>query len=163
MTSHQGEAEVNRLIHTENPIFQWFGHKYLNRDLVLGEDSDTLREVRGAMLDLYEFADRSVPEYFPTEPAEKAYDTGRERWHNLIDREDVEISNDGDTLQVTLPESMSFELHEYKRDPPMTVRIEKRGLDLIIKTPEEFFDWLGETASNPEGGILSRARNLLGR
>lgn len=163
MTSHQGEAEVNRLIHTENPIFQWFGHKYLNRDLVLGEDSDTLREVRGAMLDLYEFADRSVPEYFPTEPAEKAYDTGRERWHNLIDREDVEISNDGDTLQVTFPESMSFELHEYKRDPPMTVRIEKRGLDLIIKTPEEFFDWLGETASNPEGGILSRARNLLGR
>ena len=164
MTSHQGEAEVNRLIDTENPIFQWFGHEYLNRDLILGEDSDALREVREAMLDLYEFADRSVPDYFPTEPAEQAYDTGRERWHNLIDREDVEISKDGDTLQVTFPESMNFELHEYKRDPPMTVRIEKRGLDLIIKTPDEFFDWLGETTTDdPREGFLSRARNLLSR
>jgi len=160
MTSHQGEAEVNRLIDTENPIFQWFGHEYLNRDLVLGEDSDALREVRTAMQDLYEFAERPVPDYFPVEPAEQAYDTGRERWRNLIDREDVEISHDGDTLQVTFPESMSFELHEYKRDPPMTVRIEKRGLDLIVKTPDEFFDWLGETTDDDlREGFLARARS----
>jgi len=164
MTSHQGEAEVNRLIDTENPIFQWFGYEYLNRDLELGTDSDALREVRAAMRDLYEHADRPLPDYFPTEPAEQAYDTGRERWRNLIDREDVEIAKDSDTLQVTFPESMNFELHEYKRDPPMTVRIEKRGLDLIIKTPDEFFDWLGETTTgDPREGFLSRARNLLSR
>ena len=164
MTSHQGEAEVNRLIDTENPIFQWFGYEYLNRDLELGTDSDALREVRAAMQDLYEHADRPLPDYFPTEPAEQAYDTGRERWRNLIDREDVEIAKDSDTLQVTFPESMNFELHEYKRDPPMTVRIEKRGLDLIIKTPDEFFDWLGETTTgDPREGFLSRARNLLSR
>jgi len=164
MTSHQGEAEVNRLIDTENPIFQWFGYEYLNRDLELGTDSDALREVRAAMQDLYEHADRPLPDYFPTEPAEKAYDTGRERWRNLIDREDVEIAKDSDTLQVTFPESMNFELHEYKRDPPMTVRIEKRGLDLIIKTPDEFFDWLGETTTgDPREGFLSRARSLLKR
>jgi len=41
------------------------------------------------MQDLYEHADRPLPDYFPTEPAEQAYDTGRERWRNLIDREDV--------------------------------------------------------------------------
>ncbi|GAB3696267.1 phospholipase D-like domain-containing protein [Halorubrum pallidum] len=164
MTSHQGEAEVNRLIDTENPIFQWFGYEYLNRDLELGTDSDALREVRAAMQDLYEYADRPLPDYFPTEPAEQAYDTGRERWRNLIDREDVEIAKDSDTLQVTFPESMNFELHEYKRDPPMTVRIEKRGLDLIIKTPDEFFDWLGETTTgDPREGFLSRARSLLKR
>jgi hypothetical protein len=164
MTSHQGEAEVNRLIDTENPIFQWFGYEYLNRDLVLGTDSDALREVRATMQDLYEYADRPLPDYFPTEPAEQAYDTGRERWRNLIDREDVEIAKDSDTLQVTFPESMNFELHEYKRDPPMTVRIEKRGLDLIIKTPDEFFDWLGETTTeDPREGFLSHARNLLTR
>lgn len=164
MTSHQGEAEVNRLIDTENPIFQWFGYEYLNRDLVLGTDSDALREVRAAMQGLYEYADRPLPDYFPTEPAEQVYDTGRERWRNLIDREDVDIAKDSDTLQVTFPESMNFELHEYKRDPPMTVRIEKRGLDLIIKTPDEFFDWLGETTTDDlREGFLSRARNLLSR
>lgn len=164
ITSHQGEAEVNRLIDTENPIFQWFGYEYLNRDLVLGTDSDALREVRASMQELYEFADRPLPDYFPTEPAEQAYDTGRERWRNLINREDVEVTKDSDTLQVTFPESMNFELHEYKRDPPMTVRIEKRGLDLIVKTPEEFFEWLGEmTAGEPRKGLLSRARSILKR
>jgi hypothetical protein len=164
MTSHQGEAEVNRLIDTENPIFQWFGYEYLNRDLELGTDADALREVRAAMQSLYEYADRPLPDYFPTEPAEQAYDTGRERWRNLIDREDVEITTDSETLQVTFPESMSFELHEYKRDPPMTVRIEKRGLDLIIKTPDEFVEWLGEIAAGtPQEGLLTRARSLLSR
>lgn len=161
-TSHQGEAEVNRLIDTENPLFQWFGHEYLARDLELGSDADALREVRATMLDLYEFAGRPVPTYFPDEPAEQAYDTGRERWRNLLEREDVTLVDDGDTLQVTFPESMSFELHEYKRDPPMTVRVEKRGVDLIIKTPEEFFNWLGEaTPVNRDNGFLSRARSLL--
>ena len=62
ITSHQGEAEVNRLIDTENPIFQWFGYEYLSRDLVLGTDSDALREVRAAMQDLYEYADRPLPD-----------------------------------------------------------------------------------------------------
>ena len=161
-TSHRGEAEVNRLIDTENPIFRWFGHEYLQRDLSLGEDADALREVRATMQELYAHAGRPLPEYFPTEPAEEAHDTGRDRWRNLLDRHDVTIARDGDTLQVTFPESMSFELHEYKRDPPMTVRIEKRGLDLMIKTPDEFFDWLGEPAeSRSRRGLLSRARGLL--
>jgi hypothetical protein len=159
MTSHQGEAKVNRLINTENPLFQWFGHEYLARDLELGEDSDALREVRATMEDLYDFAERDIPEYFPEKPAEQAYDTGRERWRNLTNHDDIEITEDGETLKVSFPESMNFELHEYKRDPPMTVRIEKRGLDLIIKTPDEFFDWLGEPATDhATGGILSRAR-----
>lgn len=90
----------------------------------------------------------------------QAYDTGRERWRNLTNHDDIEITEDGETLKVSFPESMSFELHEYKRDPPMTVRIEKRGLDLIIKTPDEFFDWLGEPATDHNaGGLLSRARD----
>ena len=159
MTSHQGEAKVNRLINTENALFQWFGHEYLSRDLELGEDSDALREVRATMEDLYDFADRQIPEYFPETPAEQAYDTGRERWRNLTKHDDIEITEDGETLKVSFPKSMSFELHEYKRDPPMTVRIEKRGLDLIIKTPDEFFDWLGEPVTEDKSsGFLSRAR-----
>lgn len=163
MTSHQGEAEVNQLINTESPLFQWFGYEYLQRDLELGADDDALREVRATMEDLYEYADRELPEYFPDEPAEEAYDTGRERWRSLLERDDVELSKDGDTIEVSFPEAMSFELHEYKRDPPMTVRLEKRGNDLLIKTPEEFFEWLGEDEAVRSGGLLSRARGLLGR
>jgi len=99
------------------------------------------------MQDLYEHADRPLPDYFPTEPAEQAYDTGRERWRNLIDREDVEIAKDSDTLQVTFPESMNFELHEYKRDPPMTVRIEKSGARFDHQDAGRVLRLAGETTT----------------
>jgi len=32
-TSYKGEAEVNRLIEQDNPLFLWFSHEFLTRDL----------------------------------------------------------------------------------------------------------------------------------
>lgn len=40
--------------------------------------------------------------------------------------------------------------------------IEKRGMDLIVKAPDEFFDWLGETTEeDPRDVFLAKARNAL--
>lgn len=160
-TSRRGEARVNELIADHNPLFSWFGHEYLSRDLTLAEDDDTLHEVRNAMLALYEQAGREVPEYFPREPAERIHDTGRVRWRDLLARDDVTLTEETDTLVVSFDESMSYEIHAYKRDPPMAVRVEKRGLDLVIKTPEAFFEWLGDdmpVETQEESGFLARIR-----
>ncbi|MDS0296514.1 tyrosyl-DNA phosphodiesterase [Halogeometricum luteum] len=159
-TSRRGEAQVNELISKHNPLFSWFGCEYLAHDLRLAEDDDTLAEVRETMLALYDRAERNPPEYFPHEPAERIHDTGRSRWHDLLERDDVELSEEKDTLVISFDESMSYEIHTYKRDPPMTVRVEKRGLDLVIKTPDEFYEWLGEdTATVARPGFLSRLRS----
>lgn len=98
-----------------------------------------------------------------TVPGVGRNDHGRDRWHDLLTRDDVAVTDDGDRLVMSFPESMSTEMYTYMRDPPTEVRVEKRGRDIIIKTPEEFDEWLGEPPTGIQrSGILDRARSLFG-
>jgi len=143
-TSYKGEAEVNRLIEQDNPLFLWFTHKMLTRDLALSNDDDALRTARTVMLELYEYADRDVPKWFPRHPAEREHDAGRDRWFDLLERDDVTTEDQGERLRVSFPEEMSTDTYTYARDPPTVARVERRGRDLLIKSPDEFLNWLGE-------------------
>ncbi len=143
-TSYKGEAEVNRLIEQDNPVFLWFTHKMLTRELALSDDDDALRTARTVILELYDYADRPVPEWFPRQPAEEEHDAGRDRWFDLLDREDVTAEDQGDRLRISFPEEMSTDTYTYARDPPTVARVERRGRDLLIKSPDEFLDWLGD-------------------
>jgi hypothetical protein len=74
---------------------------------------------------------------------------------------------------------MSTDTYTYARDPPTVARVERRGRDLLIKSPDEFLDWLGEPPAGVEldgrvseetatetsegestGGVLGRVRGL---
>ena len=178
-TSYKGEAEVNRLVEQDNPLFLWFTHKMLTRELTLSNDDDALRTARAVMLELYEYAGRDVPEWFPRCPAEQEYDAGRDRWLNLLKREDITAEDQGERLRVSFPEGMSTDTYTYARDPPTVARVERRGRDLLIKSPDEFLDWLGEppasvaldrrvsedkeaerSESESTDGVLGRVRGL---
>lgn len=171
-TSHKGEAEVNRLIEQDNPLFLWFTHEMLTRDLVLSDDDDALRTAREIFIDIYEYAGRSVPDWFPRRPAEQEHDAGRERWFDLLQRDDIETENQGDRLRVSFPEEMSTDTYAYARDPPTIARVERRGVDLLIKSPDEFVEWLGEPPAGVEldgiyaseetekAGVFSRVKNM---
>ena len=178
-TSYKGEAEVNRLIEQDNPLFLWFTHEMLTRELTLSNDDDALRTARAVMLEFYEYADRDVPEWFPRRPAEQEHDAGRDRWFDLLAREDITTEDQGDRLRVSFPEEMSTDTYTYARDPPTVARVERRGRDLLIKSPDEFLDWLGEPPAGVEldgrvsevtatetnesesaGGVLGRVREL---
>ena len=178
-TSYKGEAEVNRLVEQDNPLFLWFTHKMLTRELTLSNDDDALRTARAVMLELYEYAGRDVPEWFPRCPAEQEYDAGRDRWLDLLKREDITAEDQGERLRVSFPEGMSTDTYTYARDPPTVARVERRGRDLLIKSPDEFLDWLGEppasvaldrrvsedkeaerSESESTDGVLGRVRGL---
>ena len=178
-TSYKGEAEVNRLIEQDNPLFLWFTHEMLTRELTLSNDDDALRTARAVMLEFYEYANRDVPEWFPRRPAEQKHDAGRDRWFDLLAREDITTEDQGDRIRVSFPEEMSTDTYTYARDPPTVARVERRGRDLLIKSPDEFLDWLGEPpagveldgrlseetgtkTSDSEGsdGVLGRVRGL---
>ena len=62
-------------------------------------------------------------------------------------QEDVTTEDQGDRLRVSFPEEMSTDTYTYARDPPTVARVERRGRDLLIKSPDEFLDWLGEPPS----------------
>lgn len=178
-TSYKGEAEVNGLIKQDNPLFLWFTHEMLTRALTLSNDDDALRTARAVILEFYEYADRDVPEWFPRRPAEREHDAGRDRWFDLLAREDITTEDQGDRLRVSFPEEMSTDTYTYARDPPTVARVERRGRDLLIKSPGEFLDWLGEPPAGVEldglvsedrgaktgkgedtGGVLGRVRGL---
>ena len=178
-TSYKGEAEVNRLIEQDNPLFLWFTHEMLTRELELSNDDDALRTARTVLLEFYEYADRDVPEWFPRRPAEREHDAGRDRWFDLLAREDITTEDQGDRLRVSFPEEMSTDTYTYARDPPTIARVERRGRDLLIKSPDEFLGWLGEPPADVEldgrmseetgtessesestGGVLGRVRGL---
>ncbi len=178
-TSYKGEAEVNRLVEQDNPLFLWFTHEMLTRELMLSNDDDALRTARAVMLEFYEYAGRDVPEWFPRRPAEQEHDAGRDRWFDLLAREDITTEDQGDRLRVSFPEEMSTDTYTYARDPPTVARVERRGRDLLIKSPDEFLDWLGEPPAGAEldgrvseetatetsegestGGMLDRVRGL---
>ena len=178
-TSYKGEAEVNRLIEQDNPLFLWFTHEMLTRELELSNDDDALRTARTVLLEFYEYTDRDVPEWFPRRPAEREHDAGRDRWFDLLAREDITTEDQGDRLRVSFPEEMSTDTYTYARDPPTIARVERRGRDLLIKSPDEFLGWLGEPPADVEldgrmsketgtessesestGGVLGRVRGL---
>jgi hypothetical protein len=149
-TSYQGEAEVNQLIEQDNPLFLWFAHEMLTRELTLSNDDDALRTTRSVMIDLYEYADRPVPEWFPRRPAEQEHDAGRDRWFDLLARDDITTEDQGERLRVSFPEEMATDTYTYARDPPTVARVERRGRDLLIKSPDEFISWLGDPPAGVE-------------
>ncbi len=151
-TSYKGEAEVNRLIEQDNPVFLWIAQRLLNRDLTLSNDADALRAVRSVVIELYEVAGRDIPNWFPQRPAEKEYDAGRDRWFDLLKREDITTEDQGDRFRVSFPEDMATDTCAYARDPPTIARLERRGRDLLIKSPDEFLNWLGEPPGRRRAG-----------
>ena len=68
----EAEVEINDVLRSSNPIFQWFSH------VVIGEfqnakplSRDELELARNAMVRLYDYAGWRVPAWFPSSPAEE--------------------------------------------------------------------------------------------
>lgn len=160
----EGEAEVNRLIEQRNPIFHWFAHLYLGRDREL--DDDVLAEARAVFSELYDRANRDLPAYFPERPAEKIYDMGRRRWEQAWADGKYTMREEDERLHLEFAGEMEpYEILRFKRDLPERVRAEKYGNELVIKTPGQFRDWLGEgeaIETTEKSGPLSRLRGLFG-
>ena len=83
-TEHDKE-KLNQLFQTENRVFRWFSYSYLQKLRSPDPPSDDeLYLARAVVTDLYEFAGRQVPDYFPTQPLEKIYDPGHRDWRDLL-------------------------------------------------------------------------------
>lgn len=158
----EGEAEVNRLIEQQNPIFHWFTHLYLGRDQELHDD--VLAETRAVFEELYDRAGRDLPEYFPDRPAEEIYDMGRRRWQQAWADGKYSLREEDERLHLEFTEEMEgYEILRFQRDLPEQVRAEKYGHELMIKTPKQFRSWLDEGEAGgalERGGLFQRIKAL---
>ncbi|GAB7020283.1 phospholipase D family protein [Halostagnicola bangensis] len=145
-SDQEGQAKVNRLIATDNPLFSWFAYQYLRTDLSLqpsGTHAPPIVEIRDVMQELYAYAGRPLPEYFPDVPAETVHDVGRDRWEELLTSDRVTVSTVDEGLQIRFDKEMRFDYTEYIRAIPLYCRPDRRGLDVIIREPVAFETWLG--------------------
>lgn len=155
-SSHRGEAEVNRLIEAHNPLYAWVSHRLFERGPSLAEEGDdVLEDVRAVMLDLYEHADREVPEYFPREPAEVIYDPGKRLWQTAYDQDVFDLREEGETYVAEF-ELESTEVYRYEKNLPTHVRGEKRGREVIIKNRDGFIEWLDRPVEQSSYSLLRR-------
>jgi len=161
--NEHSKEKLAKLFSEENLIFRWFSPLYLklmkNSELV---SDDELQLARVAMKQLYEHAQRSLPEFFAREPIERLYDPGRRAWYDILHQlrgKAKTIPERGRILIEFSKDMQPREIGEYQAYLPQTVKSQRRGNTLIIETPNEFKEWL-------EGQPLRRRSwltRLLGR
>ena len=84
--SEDARRTLNEIFSTPNDLFAWFASLYLQGVRAHEFSDDEIALARKCMLQLYEYAGRDVPCYFPREPLEKLFDPGQRRWRDLLYR-----------------------------------------------------------------------------
>lgn len=151
------KEKLAKLFSEDNPIFRWFSYLYLSR-LSAGElpSDDELRLARAVMKELYEYAKRPLPEFFPAEPIERFYDPGRRDWRDLLyGLRKAIVEEQGNRKLVTFSKDMQhWEINDYQGYLPQTIKYQRKGNTIIVENPGEFDKWLGQP---PQArGFLSR-------
>lgn len=152
-----GKAKLAELFRGDNPIFGWLSYLYFKHldDEELPSD-DELLLVRLAIKELYGFASRPLPPFYPAKPVEKLYDTGRKDWRDLLfNLRKASVNNEGRRKLVTLSGDMQhWEINDFVGYLPQTIKYRRKGNTIIVENPKEFDKWLGQPP---------KARSLLSR
>ena len=141
------KERLAKLFAQDNQIFKWFSFLYLEQ-LNAGAlpSDDELQTARSVMRDLYEYAGRALPTFFPNEPIEKLHDPGRKDWQDLLyGLRKATVQDDGKRKLITFAKDMQhWEINDYQSYLPQTVKHHRRGNTIIVENPKEFEKWLGQ-------------------
>ena len=151
--SMEAREKLNEIFTKQNNIFSAFASYYFE-EFGGNISDDELEPGRKTMLRLYEYADRSVPEYFPRIPIESIYDPDRLKWRELIDLEKVGIVEKNDSLEITFLEEFSRSDVEHYADSIKHAKHRIVGNTIVIESPEDFRKWLD---------LEERKRGFLGK
>ena len=150
-SSEKHKAALNAILAEHNPMFGWFAALYLEklRDGVSPTD-DELHVGRTVLRDLYEYARRPLPAFFPQQPLEQTYDPGRKVWRDLLfGLHKAQSARRDDRLLITFNEDMQHpEVRAAVAHLPQTVKHQLKGRTVIIESPVEFEAWLSSGERN---------------
>jgi len=161
ISTPEAEAEVQTLVETHNPLFEWIAHRLLEgyRSDSFPMDADVLSSVRAILFELYDRANRPVPPYLNNEPAEQRYDPGRRAWRRMAEDGQFTVRRRQHALHLRFEDDIQhWTIAEFRRQLPVAVRATQEGHRIIIRAPDRFEDWLG---SMPSGGLWAHLKSLL--
>jgi len=143
----EAEAEVQRIIERESPLFGWIAQDLIERyrSGTVEMEKDALWPARRSLIRLYEQAGRPRPDYLTETPAEKRYDPGRRAWRRLSREQLFDIERRQDKLYVEFAEEMrTWKIAEFRRKLPTRIRAEQEGRRIVIRSPDQFETWIGK-------------------
>jgi hypothetical protein len=151
--SAKEKEELNKILEVDNPLFKWFSFLYMDhlaRGVSPGEDE--LSIARDVMKNLYDRAHRALPAFFPEQPIECLYDPGRRAWQDLLHGlRKASAVKDGTRRLIAFKDDMQYaEIRAYAGHLPQTVKHKVKGKTIVVESPREFEEWLGNGRSRPE-------------
>lgn len=154
VTGDQREKAA-RIANEPNRLFTWFSHFMFEQEISLPDRSDKLAVARDVFRQLYEFAGRDEPDYFPSEgPAEDIYDHGRRVWRHAHENGLFTLETRNDVIRADFSAELETrEVWKYQKLVPATIRAEKQRARIEFSQPERFFEWTG---IEPKRGFLQR-------
>ena len=140
------QSEVERILTTENFVFPVFAKIY-SKKLSEGFEysSDELKIAREALREVYLFADREEPSFFPTKEPEKIYDMNAIYCNEIESygqfKEKSIRTNRGKVLKLMFEsdrygKNKTMETYQSRLPPEVATQIE--STTLIIKNPDEY-------------------------
>jgi hypothetical protein len=141
---HERE-ETARLIKERNQLFPWFAHLLFQKQITLPDQDDKLAVAREVFRELYEYAGREPPVYFPKDgPAERIYDHGRRKWRQAYQTGLFTIEEKNDILLADFSENLDgYAVFKYDKVVPSTIRTEVQKTRIQFDQPERFYEWTG--------------------
>ena len=135
--TNESQYESVKLMKKNNNIFSYFSQLHLeklenNKIEVLNDDF--LYLVRETFIELYQYADKELPDFFPKEPAETIYNPEVDKWKKAFKENQISFVQKEDDIIVEFNDSFpSYKIKESGRDLTGNIRYDIMGSKLIIK------------------------------
>ncbi|HDS45449.1 MAG TPA: hypothetical protein ENN68_05070 [Methanomicrobia archaeon] len=167
MNDRKTLQEFNKIKDTIPDVFPYFAYLFmdsLETDIL---DNDILYHSRAIFEELYSFAGRSVPNYFPSDPLSSEFDPNKNRWLSLFDEKGIEYEpTDYNELKITFPLTTDDKIiNDYIRILDKTIDAEQNVKTITIRNLDTFQKWVGRDfppKNHQKRSIFARFRKRVG-
>jgi len=144
---------VEKFFRCENNLYKWFTSLYFEfldkyqidfiRTNMESYRSDDLYLARKVMQHLYHLADRSLPDYFPTDDVNRIYDPGRLEWQQLYDLGKIKEERHNGEIRIKFSSDLTgIEVERYAGHLALEIPRKRIGTTIIIQNPIIYDKWL---------------------
>ncbi len=147
--SIQASETLNRILNTDCDFFKLFAHSFLEK---LDQPIDNIKEdllvdelslARKIFSELYEFAQRDVPDYFPKVPVDKLYDIDKMEWLELFETKVLSQEEQANKIFAHADKTVNtFEVERFMRLLPQGVKAKRKGHTIIIEGRDKYLEWV---------------------
>lgn len=142
---------LNRILNTRCDFFRFFAWKYLDK---MNEPLDYMKKhllvdelslARIVFKELYEFAERDLPGYFPGIPADSVYDADKMEWLELFEAGVLTQEEQANKVMVQADKNLAtYEVEKFMAYLPQGVKAKRSGHAIIIEGREKYLEWMNQ-------------------